>query len=281
MSYKFLFIFIIAGLLISCEPQNKYPGFKKIDNNFYFQLHKFEDENNRIFKEYVIADMKITDSSGKVIQYISPYEPVKVKSGKHYEKVYRHIKEGDSATFLFDTSFVLNDFLPKEMGDYGKRKPPSPIKLCLKVKEQLTKEQYFEFIHNREMQEQIELKRYFKAKNIDSSGYFKGIHVIKEKSGTGNKVSNGKVVYMHYRGEFLNSTPFDSTHHLPGPFEYTYGTPGQVIKGLEIGISKLRGGDKAKIIIPSQLAFGKEGSSTGIVPPYTALIYKVELLKVK
>ena len=42
----------------------------------------------------------------------------------------------------------------------------------------------------------------------------------------------------------------------------------------------MREGEKAKIIIPSQLAFGENGSSTGIVPPYTSVIYEVTMLKV-
>jgi len=58
------------------------------------------------------------------------------------------------------------------------------------------------------------------------------------------------------------------------------GDTAQVITGLEIGIKKMREGGKAKIIIPSQLAFGENGSSTGIVPPYTSVIYEVTMLKV-
>jgi peptidylprolyl isomerase len=38
-------------------------------------------------------------------------------------------------------------------------------------------------------------------------------------------------------------------------------------------------GEKAKFIIPSQLTYGKKGSSTGIVPPYTTVIYEIELVK--
>jgi FKBP-type peptidyl-prolyl cis-trans isomerase len=37
-------------------------------------------------------------------------------------------------------------------------------------------------------------------------------------------------------------------------------------------------GAKAKFIIPSHLAYGEDGSSTGIIPPYTTVIYEIELL---
>ena len=39
-------------------------------------------------------------------------------------------------------------------------------------------------------------------------------------------------------------------------------------------------GEKSLFILPSEIAFGKEGSSTGIIPPYTSLIFEVEVLKV-
>ncbi|PJB13827.1 MAG: peptidylprolyl isomerase, partial [Flavobacteriales bacterium CG_4_9_14_3_um_filter_32_8] len=60
-----------------------------------------------------------------------------------------------------------------------------------------------------------------------------------------------------------------------------YGSPDQVIKGLEIAINGMKKGEKSKIIIPSQLAFGEEGSSTQIVPPFTTVIYELEIVNVK
>jgi FKBP-type peptidyl-prolyl cis-trans isomerase len=61
--------------------------------------------------------------------------------------------------------------------------------------------------------------------------------------------------------------------------EFVFGEQGQVIKGFETAISLLNEGAQAKFIIPSQLAYGEKGSSTGIVPPYTTLVYEIELLK--
>ena len=65
------------------------------------------------------------------------------------------------------------------------------------------------------------------------------------------------------------------------PFEYVIGAEEQLIEGLENGVKKMREGEKAKFIIPSHLAFGSSGSSTGLVPPFTTVIYEVELLKVQ
>jgi FKBP-type peptidyl-prolyl cis-trans isomerase len=48
-----------------------------------------------------------------------------------------------------------------------------------------------------------------------------------------------------------------------------------------IGLKYMREGGKAKLIIPSYLAFGKKGGETGILPPHTFVYYEVEVLEVK
>ena len=40
-------------------------------------------------------------------------------------------------------------------------------------------------------------------------------------------------------------------------------------------------GDKAAIILPSGLAWGSKGSSTGIIPPFTSVIYEIDLVSVQ
>jgi FKBP-type peptidyl-prolyl cis-trans isomerase len=63
----------------------------------------------------------------------------------------------------------------------------------------------------------------------------------------------------------------------PANFEFTYGSPEQVLKGLNYVIGKLKFSQSVKIILPSRLAFGENGSSNGVVPPYTPLIYEVKV----
>ena len=53
-----------------------------------------------------------------------------------------------------------------------------------------------------------------------------------------------------------------------------------MIEGMQIGLTGLHEGEKVKIILPSRRAFGEEGSLAGIVPPYTAVIFEVNIIKV-
>ena len=76
----------------------------------------------------------------------------------------------------------------------------------------------------------------------------------------------------------LNGSKFDSSIDRGQPFEFTLG--GGVIKGWEEGISMMKVGGKARLIIPSWLGYGAKGSGDKI-PPYSTLVFDVELLNVQ
>jgi len=95
-----------------------------------------------------------------------------------------------------------------------------------------------------------------------------------------DSVKKGSKVSLLYKGFFLDGRPAD----LSGgnkPFEFTIGQEGQVIEGLKLALYRLKKGEKAKIILPSRLAFGSKGSSNGSIAPYTPLLYEVEIIDVK
>jgi FKBP-type peptidyl-prolyl cis-trans isomerase len=65
----------------------------------------------------------------------------------------------------------------------------------------------------------------------------------------------------------------------PQNFQINYGTPDQLIRGLNYAICKLKIGRFSKIILPSHLAFGENGSSNGSIPPFTPMLYKISVSK--
>ena len=99
------------------------------------------------------------------------------------------------------------------------------------------------------------------------------------QNGNGTQAEKGKTVSVHYEGCLSNGQVFDSSYSRNQPIDFTLGV-GQVIPGWDEGIALLKVGDKARLVIPSHLAYGSTGAG-GVIPPNATLIFDVELMGVK
>lgn len=97
-------------------------------------------------------------------------------------------------------------------------------------------------------------------------------------SGNGVAPRRGQLVTVHYTGWFTDGKKFDSSVDRNQPFVFVLGT-GQVIPGWDLGVSRLRVGDKVKLTLPPELAYGAAGYP-GAIPPNSTLVFEVELLGV-
>lgn len=97
--------------------------------------------------------------------------------------------------------------------------------------------------------------------------------------GNGAKAESGNNVSVHYEGSLLSGQVFDSSYKRNEPIDFQLGV-GQVIPGWDEGISLLQIGDKARFVIPSDLAYGSAGAG-GVIPPNATLIFDVELMGIK
>ncbi len=99
------------------------------------------------------------------------------------------------------------------------------------------------------------------------------------QEGNGKQATKGAMVSVHYKGQLLDGTVFDSSYKRKQPIDFNVGV-GQVIPGWDEGIQLLKVGDKARLVIPSDLAYGSRGAG-GVIPPDAPLIFDVELMHVK
>jgi len=127
-------------------------------------------------------------------------------------------------------------------------------------------------------QEGDQMKKYLVDHKITTKPTASGLIYVEKVKGTGTKAVAGKKVKVHYTGTLLNGTKFDSSRDRNEPFEFVLGQ-GQVIKGWDEGIALMNVGGKATLVIPSNIAYGER--DMGQIPPYSTLVFDVELMDVK
>ena len=128
-------------------------------------------------------------------------------------------------------------------------------------------------IEEEQVAAQIELDKHSKGFEITKSGL--RYQIIQNGSGITPEKNN--TVSVHYKGQLIDGTVFDSSYKRNQPIEFKLGV-GQVIPGWDEGISLLGLGDKATFIIPSELAYGQSGAG-GVIPPNATLVFDVELVE--
>jgi peptidylprolyl isomerase len=98
--------------------------------------------------------------------------------------------------------------------------------------------------------------------------------------GSGATAKAGDSVTVHYVGvNFKNGKEFDASWSRGEPFTFTLGA-GEVIPGWEQGIEGMKAGGRRQLVIPPDLAYGKEGFPPAIGPEET-LVFVVDLLDVE
>lgn len=240
--------------------------------------------------EIMVSYSKMNDSvfwashdKGYPYSIFVPHE--KLINGCTYEKELLHSNEGDSIIYIVPADSVFKDVLHLPLPYFLHH--GDMMKVHVKIAAIMDSVRYTARIKqvkiykkDMDIQEQLSLLRYATANGITDSMKHDNVYIVPEIQGNGPVVKKGELISLAYSGAFLNGKVFDSVS-ANAPMQFRLGDTAQTIEGLEIALKMMRVGEKAKIIIPSQLAFGNNGSSTGIVPPYTTVVYEVTLLKVK
>jgi len=94
-------------------------------------------------------------------------------------------------------------------------------------------------------------------------------------SGSGKTPTMGDRVEVHYHGTLLSGEVFDSSIERGKPAAFDVS---RVIPGFSMALLKMKEGDKWRVTIPSEQAYGKQGA--GKIGPDETLIFVIDLIKV-
>ncbi len=123
------------------------------------------------------------------------------------------------------------------------------------------------------------LDEYIESNEITVQPTESGLYYIEKEAGSGNLVGDNAIVAVHYTGYLLDGRVFDESP-TDEPLIYNTSTA-NFIPGFLEGVSKMRVSGKATLIIPWNIGFGAEGSGEGYIPPYTTIIYDVEVMDIQ
>jgi FKBP-type peptidyl-prolyl cis-trans isomerase len=102
------------------------------------------------------------------------------------------------------------------------------------------------------------------------------ITVLRE--GSGPVCEGGDRVMIHYTASLLDGTLVASSREKNKPLELTIGER-TITAGMSQGVTGMRVGETRRLVVPPELAFGSKSGAK--IPPYSTIVYEVELLAIK
>lgn len=137
-----------------------------------------------------------------------------------------------------------------------------------------------------EEEEKSLIEDYISDNNITASPDGNGIYVMEIYPGTGDLIQVGDSVGVWYTGTFLSGREFDSNVEASTPYRFRVGTP-YLIEGWSLALVKMKLGTKARVLLPSSVAYGSMGFGTydqygyyyTLIPGYTPLLFEMEVVE--
>jgi FKBP-type peptidyl-prolyl cis-trans isomerase FkpA len=282
---KGFFFLVLLLLLFSCS---RYPGYRQLTSDIYFKLIEFDEGDKKVFPgDYVTIIIEYRTSADSL--FFSGVRKVKVSKPREVSSLdncFLRLSSGDSASFIMPASAFFNNTLNTGLPRFLKE--GDHIKINIRMLDvqsekefQSEKKMFLAWSDELSEYENIILKKFMIEENPGIRPCTGGFYFIVLKKGNLRKIIKGDHIWVHYEGKFLNGKYFDGTYRSSEPVDFIYGTQFVLIQGLEDALAYMTEGEKAMVILPSGLAFGENGDQSGIIPPYSSLIYTLEVLRIE
>ena len=278
-------LFLMLSVLTGCSNAPK--GYQATDNGLYYRLFTNNGGENPQIGDLLELTMSCSVNDTVVIlpltkNIIPMTEP---SFWSDFVEGFSMMHKGDSASFIvdIDSSFV-------NLFGYNTLPPQFSSTDIMRFEVRLDdfypeSEFRFRMIENikknypAETEKAVsELNAYLEKNGVVAQPTSTGLYYVKTQDGAGEKPSKGSTVKAHYTGYLLDGTVFDTSIERGEPIEFVLGV-GQVIPGWDEGIALMSKGEKAVLYIPYYLAYGDR--DLGVIPPFSNLVFEVELIDFK
>jgi len=283
---QFITLLGLIVLLASC--QNKKEKWQLHEKGFEYIIHqhKKEAKKPKVGDILVLNLSYYTENDSLIFSSNELNTPFRMKlkktkpTGETIDDALAMMSIGDSMSFKINANLFYTVT--------RKQKAPKWVKMNdkfifhVRLKNVFDYNKYLKSKEKKEQhsakQERKELQKYLELGNITVDTTKSGLYYIEEIKGNGTKAEKGDSVWLNYIGTFLSGEPFSNSYKTGRPFAFVLGKD-DVIQGFTEGVSMMKEQGRATLIIPSKLAYGTKGNH--IIPPYTALVFDIELVKVK
>jgi FKBP-type peptidyl-prolyl cis-trans isomerase FkpA len=277
-------VFSLLIFIFSCSSDN----FKSDSSGMKYRFIEEQVQNKQPFTgDIVLIYMSYKTESDSVLFDTRELhgQPFRMKlhkpptSGGTIDNAMAMMHEGDSACFMVDAEKFYLLTKGTEVPSFIKK--GSTLTFNIRLRQILNSENFNESIRKEtvanEASEQQELDLYLKNGNIQQKPFVSGLYYIETKVGQGETPKQGQKVTCHYIGSFLSGEVFDSSYQRGEPFSFIVGKK-EIIPGMEEGVSKMKKGGKATLLIPSKLAYGDKQYK--MIPPFSTLAFEIEIIDI-
>ncbi|MGP1460609.1 MAG: FKBP-type peptidyl-prolyl cis-trans isomerase [Bacteroides sp.] len=285
---------VVAGVLLlsaqqGCKraPEGYLEGYTQLIDDTYYRLATIGEGTRRAsLGDYVTLQLRyatLGDSTFFTGLRRFQIEPSPYEGS--IDACFTLLAEGDSANFYLNPRRFFEETLQTTLPHFLDSAPAMRIDVkVLALQDSFSyardKEAFVHWIEDFSAYERVLLAQYI-AKERMNPHAVDSLFYLQKRAGSGDYPRNGDTLTIEFEGRFLDGEFFDSTKKRKESFQFVLGQKWQVIDGIERAVRMMREGEHSLFILPSGVAFGAEGSSTGIVPPYTPVIFEIELTELK
>jgi FKBP-type peptidyl-prolyl cis-trans isomerase len=290
---------LVAGtMLLAACGSGDMKGYKQTDEGLYYRFEQQCKDSLQVQEGDVLVgemtirlDTNILRTNVGRTERLMPVVPM--YDGVLHEGLLM-MHKGDRAIFAVEADSMAKFMQPNQMPPMYEQGKGMKFYYEINLQDIVTKEEFAEEQAN--YQQEMEKARteepeliaaYVKEHGVKAQPNAKGLYVIVNKKGTGAPVAVGREVTISYTGRLLDGTMFDSSNEADcaasglqchEPLTYVVGQM-SLIPGWDEGVMGQPEGTKLQLIIPSAMAYGSQGAPT--IPPYSPLVFDLEILSVK